>query len=101
MGRLAIDEDALRRACTKDPALVEPLGEAARRIADTANAMSSGFRTERTKNYETGEHVGGTRPSYGYSTRVGKKGPVAIVMTKNYAAMKDTTLNNTLLKAGG
>lgn len=67
-------------------------------ITDRANAMSSAFRTGIY--HVDGHRVGNTQPVYGGDIKKTRKGPVGIVHPKNYAAMKDNHLNNTLLKAG-
>lgn len=67
----------------------------------SANSMSSGFRTERTVNFETGEHVGGTQPVYDGNVKKKGRTMVGLVYTANYAAQKDNMLNNTLLKSLG
>lgn len=82
------------------PAVKSELTREANSIAMRANAMGAGFRTERTKNYETGEHVGGKSPVYKADKARNYKGAAtAMVHTANYAAMKDTHLHNTLSKA--
>ena len=69
-------------------------------LAARASANSAGFRTEKTVNYATGEHVGGKSPLYLAKDAIftGRKS-VALVYTGNYAAAKDNTLHNTLLKS--
>lgn len=69
-------------------------------LAARATANSAGFRTEKTINYATGEHVGGKSPLYLAKDAVFRKNhSVALVYTGNYAAAKDNTLHNTLLKS--
>lgn len=95
------DMDALKRAADQDEAVMQALESKTAEIADAANSLGSSFQTEESVRWATGERVGGTSPEYGHDVKVGSKGPVGIVMTKNYAAMKDAYLNNTLLKARG
>ena len=69
-------------------------------IASKASANSAGFRTERTTDWETGEKMGGKSPLYlAKNARMRGGKSVAIVYTGNYAAAKDNTLHNTLLKS--
>lgn len=102
-----IDQSALELAATTGHGVKDAVEAETRAICGRANSLSSGFRTQRTKNYATGEHVGGTQPEYGYkvservSRKTGKDTPIGIVATDNYAARKDNLLNNTLAKARG
>ena len=67
-------------------------------ICSQANSLGSGFRTK--KCHIDGKEVGGTQPKYGYDkARESKEGCIALVHPKNYAAMKDNHLHNTLLKS--
>ena len=69
-------------------------------IASTANALSSGFRTGYFYNKEKKKRVGGTQPHYVSEKAMEvSDGCVAIIHPKNYAAMKDNYLHNTLLKS--
>ena len=64
----------------------------------TANSLSAGFRTK--KCHIDGKEVGGTQARYGYQkAREAPDGCVAVVHPKNYAAIKDNHLHNTLLKS--
>lgn len=82
---------------------------AASGVAGKANAMSSGNRTKRvTRGYpfppdrttRAPRDMGGKSPSYESSPAMsGRDGAVSIVYTGNYAAMKDNSQGNTLLKA--
>lgn len=90
----------MQKSLCQMPAVKSELTREANSIAMRANAMGAGFRTERTKNYETGERVGGKSPVYkADKAREFKDTSTAMVHTANYAAMKDTHLHNTLLKA--
>lgn len=89
---LVLNSPQVKAATTKE----------AKEIAARANSMGSGFRTEVVVDYETKETRGGTQPEYAaLNARATKKGCIALVVEKNYAAMKDNHLNNTLLKAKG
>ena len=82
----------------KYPKLMDALSEHAWAIAGRANAMSSGFRTKVTKN--KGVQVGGKQPLYLAKDAIFTgRSSVALTYTGNYAAMKDTHENNTLLKS--
>lgn len=99
--QVEIDEAASKLAVNEADGILDALRQKADEIADKANSYGAGFETERTVVWATGERVGGTQPVYGSDVKKGGKGPVGIVMTKNYAAMKDNYLHNTLLKAKG
>lgn len=101
VGRVVLDEEKLRKAATEGQGVADALESEARAIAGRANRLSSGFRTQETTVYATGEHVGGTQPDYGSMAPTSIKNPHALVYTGNYAAMKDNYENNTLLKARG
>lgn len=94
-------KDKLKEACTQSDGLVPVLKTKSKEIANKANSLSSGFRTQEVTRWETGERVGGTQPEYKSDAQIKRKGPVGIVYTNNYAARKDNMENNTLLKARG
>ena len=80
------------------PKVLDALSEHAWAIAGRANAMSAGFRTERSHN--KGVKVGGKQPLYLAKDAIFTgKGSVALTYTGNYAAAKDNHLHNTLLKS--
>ena len=101
MADVFIDHAALERACSRDPELLPQLKELASDIAARATALGSGFETERTVRYVTGERVGGQSPQYRAEAKMGKEGPVGIVATANYAAMKGELEHGFLLRAKG
>ena len=101
MADVFIDRPALERACSRDPGLLEPLGKLTSDIAARATALGSGFETQRTVRYGTGERVGGQSPQYRAGAEMGRKGPVGIVATANYAAMKGELEGKFLRKAKG
>ena len=100
-GRLELDEAALERACTQADGLLGAVEAEAAAIASRAEMLGSGYRTQLTTDWATGEQMGGKSPRYVHSARVGKKGPVGLVATANYAAMKGELEQNFLLKAKG
>ena len=78
----------------KYPQVKGELTELSYEVAARANALGAGFRT----GYYNGR--GGTQPRYvGERARETRKGSVAIVHPKNYAAMKADYLHNTMLKS--
>ena len=98
--RVVLDDEKVYEAIQDGEGTVPALEEIVNSIKGRANAMSAGYRTKKSKT--KGVHVGGKQPWYGYSkAQSGKKGAIALVFPKNYAAMKDNHLNNTLLKAKG
>lgn len=98
---IEIDEVALKDAVNQAEGVSALVEQKASEIADRANSYGASFETERTVVWATGERVGGTSPEYGHSVKVTNQGAIGLVMPKNYAAMKDNYLHNTLLKAKG
>lgn len=97
-----INKEKLWRLVCKSDGTYQLVRGATDKIANSANAMSSGFRTQKYHRDHKSPAVGGTQPKYTANT--GRpKGivPVGIVYTGNYAAQKDNKLHNTLLKAKG
>lgn len=70
-------------------------------IKAAADSMSAGFRTGLYHRDHKSPAVGNTKPKYKSSVKKFNGLPVGIVYTGNYSAMKDNTINNTLLKARG
>lgn len=103
MARVTIKTDfgpGWKKAIFQTEKVSEAVTKEANRIASRANGMSSGFRTGIWHDHETGEKRGNTAPKYEAKPAIMRNGkPVAIVVTANYAAQKDTMENNTLLKA--
>lgn len=82
------------------PGLKSVLSSTAWAVASKATASSAGFRTEKTTNWATGEKLGGKSPLYlAKDAKMRGDKAVAIVYTGNYAAAKDNTMHNTLLKS--
>ena len=98
---IEIDQKALEEAVSYAEGVRVVLQEKTDGIIDNANALSSGFRTQRTYNYAEHKWVGDTQPEYGGDVQMGSRGYIGLVHPKNYAAMKDNYLHNTLLKARG
>ena len=68
-------------------------------VASNANSISSGFRTGLYYRDHKAPPVGNTAPVYKHSTRRTGRTITGLVVTGNYAAMKDNHLHNTLLKS--
>lgn len=90
------------------PAVKAVVTKEAKSICDTANSLSSGFRSGTYYDKETKKTIGNTPAQYGsmnakvYPDRNGAGNTsVALVYTKNYAAQRDNLLHNTLTKAIG
>lgn len=92
---------AIGRAIGRAPSVVEDVTRVTNKIASSANSMSSGYRTGLYHRDHQSPAVGDTQPSYVADVREEHNSVVGIVYTGNYAAMKDNTENNTLLKAMG
>lgn len=99
--RVDIDQQALRDAVSRGEGLSSVLSDIAGSICGRANSMSAGFRTGLYHVDHESPAVGDTQPEYAYDVQEGKRGPVGLVWTNNYSAMKDCYENNTLLKARG
>jgi hypothetical protein len=94
-----IDRAKLERLAYSSEGALELVDEAGRRVAENANALGSGYRTPKWHDHATGETKGGTQPMYGSTPKMTSKGARCAVHPKNYAAMKDNVLHNTLLKS--
>lgn len=99
--RIEIDEQALKHAVGHADGVRGVLEAKTLEITNRANAMSSGFRTGRYYDRKESKLKGNTQPEYGGDVQMGRAGYIGLVHPLNYAAMKDTHLHNTLLKAGG
>ena len=91
------------RIMKSQPGVGEAVTNKASAISGNANALGAGFRTGYYHRDHKSPAVGGTAPEYGYekAEKSTKYGYVSTVHPLNYAAMKDTYQNNTLLKAKG
>lgn len=99
---VVVDNDAPLRIF-RTPEVKAAMNREASGIADRANQLSAGFRTGIWHDHATGETRGNTQPNYGYTKAQTstKYGSIAFVHPKNYSAMKDNYLHNTMLKARG
>lgn len=99
MAKLTWNESELKKAIAQaaEPAVKEHT----ERICQSAQAMSSGFRTGLYHRDHKSPAVGNTAPKYEANIENHGGVPVGIVYTGNYSAMKDNHENNTLLKARG
>lgn len=96
-----IDESALKHAVNHADGVKGVLEAKTAEITGRANAMGAGFRTGRFYDRAERKLKGNTQPEYAGDVRRTGQGYVGLVHPKNYAAMKDTHLHNTLLKARG
>ena len=101
MASIQWNEAALGRIIGKAPEVVAEVERATGEIADTANSMSSAYRTGLYHRDHKSPAVGNTQPRYVADVEVKRNAVVGIAYTGNYAAMKDNSENNTLLKARG
>lgn len=100
--RFDIDANALYDAIQHAENLPEVIDGKASQIADKANAMSSGYRTEEITDPKTKRKRGGTKPSYRTKpARIFGRSMVGLVYTANYSAQKENHEHNTLAKAMG
>ena len=83
------------------PQCKDALTKEAQAIAAKATNMGASFKTQEWTRKD-GTTVGGKSPRYiAKPARNSKYGSIALVVTGNYAAMKDNYEHNTLLKARG
>lgn len=95
-----VDEQRLWSLVCSSEGTYQAVRDATDAVAARANRLSSGYRTARYRRDHESPAVGGTRPEYGSNTaRPRGVVPTGIVHPRNYAAMKDNVLHNTLLKA--
>lgn len=97
--RVEINGRKLFYAIQDAEGLKETLEAEVNRIKSAANANGSGFRTENTVDWATGQRYGGTAPIYDGNVQRKKNSTVGLVFTANYSARKDNMLHNTLLKS--
>ena len=102
--RIEIDERKLRKVAFESDGCYQLVLQKRDQSEAMANSLGSGYRTGYYHRDHKSPAVGGTQPKYGGSTQrfrnsEGISIPVGIVTTKNYAAMKDNMLHNTLLKS--
>lgn len=94
-----LDDNAVRLAINSAEKVMPALQSAVDRISANANALSSSFRTGRFYDRSERKLKGDTQPHYAGDVRKMGKGPIGIVYTANYSAMKENHLHNTLLKS--
>jgi len=95
-----INKEKLWRLICKQDATYQAIRSTTDAVASNANAMSAGYRTKKYHRDHKSPAVGGTQPKYQSNTsRLRGVVPTGIVHPKNYAAMKDNHLHNTLLKS--
>lgn len=98
--KIVIDDAKLKTAVDNAESIGQKLRTVTRTVINNANNMSAGFRTEKYRRKD-GTEVGDTQPRYGGNAQRYSGGYIGIVYPKNYAAMKDNHLHNTILKALG
>ena len=96
---VVLEDDKVRLAIANAENIDTVLQQAVDKIAGNANMLSASFRTGRFYDRTANELRGDSQPLYAGDVADHGKGPVGIVYTANYAAMKDTHENNTLLKS--
>lgn len=96
---VVINDAKLRQAVDDAQGIRGKLSTVTNATIASANNMSAGFRTGFYHRDHKSPAVGGTQPEYGGNVTKGPNGYVGIVHPKNYAAMKDNHLHNTMLKA--
>lgn len=94
-----LDDRGVKLAIDNAENIVPALQVCVSKIVGNANAMSAGFRTGRFYDRKENKLKGNTQPAYDGDVQRRGKGPIGIVYTANYAAMKDNHLHNTLLKS--
>lgn len=94
-----IDDDKLDRLVGNSQGTFSLVAGKTNLVASNANGMSAGFRTGKYHRDHKSPAVGGTQPHYKHDVQKRGKFPVGIVVTGNYAAMKDNHMHNTLLKS--
>lgn len=103
MGKMDIhwDVNALKKAISESDDIRAEMCEITRKKAASANLMSASFRTQEFVDGETRARKGDKAPKYDWDVELHgpDRWPTGIVYTRNYAAMKDNMLHNTLLKA--
>lgn len=86
-----------QKDATQLPKVLAELDKLAQSRAEAANSMSAGFKTKEVT--IKGVRKGGKSPNYiAKMAEARGQSSVALVVTGNYAAMKDNYEHNTLLK---
>ena len=94
-----LDAEACKVAIARAERITSALQKAVDSVTSNANIMSSGYRTARYYDRERHELKGDKQPLFAGNVRDMGKGPIGIVYTGNYAAMKHNHEYNTLLKS--
>lgn len=94
-----IDDNKLANLVGKSQGTFSLVSEKTEKVASNANSMSAGFRTGKYHKDHKSPAIGGTQPNYKHDVQRRGKSPVGLVVTGNYAAMKDNHQHNTLLKS--
>lgn len=96
---IKIDDAKLRKLAFGSDGTKSLVESATSQVTSNANAMGAGFRTGLYHRDHKSPAVGNTQPVYKGDVRKFGRKYVGIVVTGNYAAMKDNHLHNTLLKS--
>ena len=94
-----IDDAKLTQLIGNSPQTKALVERYATKVASRANSMSAGFRTKVYQRPGEDKPVGGKAPKYKVDVKKKGRYPVGIVVTGNYAAIKDNHLHNTLAKS--
>ena len=94
---ITLDNDAVYEAIQQGEGTVPTLEQIVNSIKGKANAMSSGYRTKKSKT--KGVPVGDKQPVFDGNVEYHGRSQVGLVWTANYAAKKHNYENNTLLKS--
>ena len=95
--KIVLDDGAVYEAIQQGEGTVPTLEGIVNSIKGKANAMSSGFRTRKSKT--KGVPVGDKQPVFDGNVEYRERTQVGLVWTANYAAQKHNYENNTLLKS--
>lgn len=96
---MTIDRAKLKQLALGSDGTAAIVASVTSKVAANANSMGAAYRTGYYHRDHKSPAVGGTQPSYAGDVRKYGYKPVGIVHPKNYAAMKDNMLHNTLLKS--
>lgn len=94
-----IDKKKLERLAYSSEQTRSMVEQKTHNVQSTAAMLSAGFRTGLYYRDHKTPAVGGTEPYWKANVKKYGVKPVGIVVTGNYAAMKDNHLHNTLLKS--
>ena len=97
--RITLDDNLVYQAIQDGEGTVPALEQIVNSIKGRANAMSSGYRTKKSKT--KGVPVGDKQPRFDGNVERHGRTQVGLVWTANYAAKKHNLENNTLAKSIG